>query len=612
MRQLLRRPAVQTLAPLLLYTVFAAIWMGRGVLVHPATRVLGDAGRDKTILMWSFLWWPHAIAHAHDPFVANAIWAPHGVNLAWVTSSPTLSFALAPLSETLGPVFAYNVAALAAPPLAAWTAFLLARRLTGSVSASFVAGFLFGFSPYVIGQSVGHLNLSFVCLVPLAGLLAVRFFEGSLGPRRFTVLLALVLVLEFGVSTEIFATATLFTLVVFVLAFFLLDARARLAALARYTTLAYLAAGVVVTPYLVNAFAYAPAPPRPLTFRHTLDLANIVFPTETTWLRPPHSAAITSTLRGGVAELGGYLGAPLLLILLLALVRQRGHRVRRGLWLLVLAALAADLLATGAEMTVAGHGIGPGMWRLIRWLPALGEAIPVRLTMYAVLFAALATALWLAQPGRRPWRFVLAGVAVASFLPTPSVAFWRSRVPQPRFFSTPVYRTFIRPGDTALVFPYAERRSWSMLWQAETGFRFSMVGGHVGQTVIPAECRWAGAYESLSGGTPPGGAAGFRAFLLAHHVTVIVVAPGTGTWSKKLIASSLPDVRPVSVADVKVYRLRPGLPSTLPAGAPSLPQRRLRTYLGRGVCGPAPRPTGPAGPAGPAGSPGARLPRPHG
>ncbi len=410
-----------------------------------------------------------------------------------MTTSPALSLGLAPLSETLGPIVAYNVAALAAPPLAAWTAFLLARRLTRSVSASLVAGFLFGFSPYVIGQSVAHLNLSFVCLVPLAGLLAVRFFEGSLGPRRFTVLLALVLVVQFGISTEIFATATLFAVVVFVLAFFLLDARARLVALARYTGLAYLATGVVVSPYLIEAFAGGPAPPRPLTFRHTLDVANIVFPTEATWLRPPHSAAITSSLIGGIPELGGYLGVPLLLILLLALARRRG---RRGLWLLVLTALFADVLATGAEMKVAGHSLGPGVWTLMQRLPALGEAIPVRLTMYAVLCAALATALWLAQPGRRLWRFALAGVAVASFLPTPSGAFWHSQAPQPRFFSTPVYRTFIRPGDTALVFPYAERLSWSMLWQAETGFRFSMVGGHIGQTVIPAECRWAGDYEA--------------------------------------------------------------------------------------------------------------------
>jgi hypothetical protein len=597
MRKLLRRPGVQTLAPLLLYAAFAALWMGRGVHTHPASHVLGDTGRDKTILMWSFLWWPHAIAHGHDPLAANVIWAPHGVNLAWVTSSPALSLALSPISETVGPVVAYNIAALAALPLTAWTTFLLARRLTGSFSASFVAGFLFGFSPYVVGQSVGHLNLSFVCLVPLAGLLAVRFFEGSIGRWRFTVLLALVLVVQFGISTEIFATATVFALVAFVLGFILLDGRARLGTLAGYTALAYVAAGIVVSPYLLEAFN-GHAPPRPLTFSHTLDLANAVFPTETTWLRPPHSEAITSTMKGGIPELGGYLGVPLLILLLVVLATIRRGRSRRGVWLLVLVALVAEVLALGAEMTVAGHDIGPGVWSLIQHLPALGEAIPVRLTMYTVLCVSLALALWLAQPGRRLWRFVLAGVVVVTFLPTPSVAFWRSYTPQPRFFSTSAYRSVIRPGDTAFVFPYAEHNSWSMLWQAETGFRFSTVGGHIGQTVIPAECRWVGDYEALSGGTPPGGADAFRRFLLDHHVNVIVMGPGTGTWSKKLIAYSLPDVRPVRVADAKVYRLRPGLRRTVPDSVQPLPQRKLKTKLGIGVCGPA-RPVGPSGPVGP-------------
>src|SRR5579862_5503867 len=212
------RPAVQTLAPLVLYAVFAVVWIGRGVILHPTTRVLGDADRDKTILMWSLLWWPHAIAHGHDPFAANVVWAPHGVDLSWVTSSPTLSFILAPLSETVGVVFAYNFAALAAPPLAAWTTFLLARRLTGNIPASLVAGFLFGFSPYVISQSVSHVNLSCVFLIPLAGLLPVRFFQGDVARGRYTALLALVLVLQFGISTEVFATLALLAIVMFVLA----------------------------------------------------------------------------------------------------------------------------------------------------------------------------------------------------------------------------------------------------------------------------------------------------------------------------------------------------------------------------------------------------------
>jgi hypothetical protein len=591
MRQLLRRPAVQTLAPLLLYATFAVLWIGRGVVVHPATRVLGDPYRDKTILMWSFLWWPHAIAHGHDPFAANVVWAPHGVDLAWVTSSPTLGLALTPITETAGPVVAYNLAALASAPLAAWTAFLLARRLTRSVAAALVAGFLFGFSPYVIGQSVGHLNLSFVCLVPLAGWLAVRFFEGSLGRRRFTALLAVVLALQFGVSTEVFATMTLLGVICFGLALLLLRSRARLAELARYTALAYVLMGAIVSPYLVHAFRGA-APVRPHVATHALDVANAVFPSQATWIRPPHSDAVIGT-RGvtdgyanNIDEDGGYLGVPLLIILTLAVVTLRG-RVRRGAWLLLLAAVVADVLALGPEMHIAGHSLGPGVWRLIEQLPAISEAIPIRLAMYAALFAALAAALWLGQPGRRFWRFALAGLAVASFLPTPNGVFWASHVWQSRFFETSAYRSVLRPGDRALVLPYAPQDSWLMLWQAETGFRFTMIGGHIGQTVLPSECPWAEDWESLAGGAPTGGAAAFRRFLLAHRVTVVIEGPQTGAWPKELIASSIPDVSPVRVADATVLRIPSGLARALPRDAPPLPAGgKLRRRPGGAVCGP--------------------------
>jgi hypothetical protein len=580
------RPAVRNLAPLVLYAVFAVAWIGRGVVSHPTTHVLGDADRDKTILMWSFLWWPHAIAHGHDPFVANVVWVPHGVDLSWVTSSPTLALVLSPLTETLGPVFSYNVAALAAPPLAAWATFLLARRLTGDVPSSLVAGFLFGFSPYLISQSVSHLNLSFVCLVPLAGLLAVRFFEGDFGSRRYTALLALVLVLQFGISTEVFATLALLSVVCFVLAGLLLETPARLLPLARNTLLAYLAAAVFVSPYLFHAFGGGSAPPvRPHASRHVLDFANLVYPTKTTWLRPSGSQAITSKFTSGIDELGGYLGIPLLLILLLAVVMAPRGRARRGVWMLALAAVVADWMAAGPEMRSNGHAIGRGLWSLMQHLPALGEAIPVRLAMYAVLFIALIVALWLAEPAYRAGRYVLAGLAIVCFLPNPSGAFWTAHVRQPGFFRTSAYRRVIHRGDVALVFPYADRVSWSMLWQAETGFRFRMIGGHVGQAIIPWECKWAGDWESLAGGNPPGGAAGFRRFLIAHRVNVIIEAPATTRWPRQLIAASLPDVRPVKMLGTTVYRLPPGLPLALPAGGPHLSAAGvLNTTPERAIC----------------------------
>jgi hypothetical protein len=341
---------------------------------------------------------------------------------------------------------------------------------------------------------------------------------------------------------------------------------------------------------------------RPHVGAHTLDLANTVVASQTTWLRLPHNdAAIgikNSFLGYGVSleEVGGYLGVPLLIILVLVVVTLRG-RARRGAWVLLLAALVAEALALGREMHFAGHDVGPGVWRLMEKLPAISEALPIRLAMYSILFVALVVALWLAQPGRKLWRFVLAGLAVVTFLPTPSGSFWTSHVRQSRFFATSAYRTAIRPGDRALVLPYAPTDSWTMLWQAETGFRFSMIGGHIGQVVIPTECPWAEDWESLAGGAPTGGAAAFRRFLLAHHVTVVVEGPGTDAWSKALVASSISDVPPVRVADATVLRIPSGLPRALPSNAPPLPAGgKLHRQPGTVICG---RSTG---------TPGARRP----
>jgi hypothetical protein len=173
-----------------------------------------------------------------------------------------------------------------------------------------------------------------------------------------------------------------------------------------------------------------------------------------------------------------------------------------------------------------------------------------------------------------------------AFLPNPSGSFWTAHVRQPAFFTTAAYRHVIRKGDVALVFPYADRVSWSMLWQAETGFRFRMIGGHIGQAIIPSECKWAADWESLAGGTPPRGAAGVRQFLLAHHVDVIVEAPATTSWPRRLIAAALPDVHPVRILGTTVYRLSPYLPERLPPGGPKLPPPGgLNTAPGRAICG---------------------------
>jgi hypothetical protein len=109
-----------------------------------------------------------------------------------------------------------------------------------------------------------------------------------------------------------------------------------------------------------------------------------------------------------------------------------------------------------------------------------------------------------------------------------------------------------------------------MLWQAETHFRFDMIGGWVGRTVTQQECRWYWDYRALIGVRPPIGGATFRRFLLAHHVRAVIEGPGTQPLAARLVAAALPDVHPTQVADSTILVLPSHLPLQLPAGGPAL------------------------------------------
>jgi hypothetical protein len=103
------------------------------------------------------------------------LWAPVGYNLTWAASVPALSLLASPITRLLGPLVAFNILTLIAPALEAWGAFLLCRLVGASNWSAFIGGYVFGFSPYVIGQIVGgHLFLTFVVWIPLIVYLSVR------------------------------------------------------------------------------------------------------------------------------------------------------------------------------------------------------------------------------------------------------------------------------------------------------------------------------------------------------------------------------------------------------------------------------------------------------
>jgi hypothetical protein len=524
--------------------------------------VVGDAGADKSIFMWSFVWWPHALAHLHDPFAANVVWAPHGIDLAWTTTVPGASLLALPLTLLAGPVVAYNVLAVAGPALAAWTAFLLARHIAGVFAPALIGGYVFGFSSYELGQTVGHLHLTLVFLVPVCALLAVRRFEDELTRRRFVLLLALTLTGQFLFSTEVYGfvllAGVLFAL--FGLWRFGPEKRALLRRTAGEAAAAVAFSGILLTPYLGHALSARGAQPARSPNAESADILNYVIPTRRSLIRPPGSEQIVERFTATGAERGAYLGLPLVVVVALFTLRRR-PRPAETVLLLTLGALF--LCSLGPRIRLGGHIVAIGPWEVPAKLPVADGALPVRLTMLVALFVGLVCAMWLADGAGRParwWALALVLVGVVALLPTFSQRLWSAEVPRSTFFESRRYQRFLRPSETALVLPYGPA-GWSLLWQAETGMRFRMVGGHFGVRTTRQEAGWAPVYRAIAtGDLPAGGPASIRHFLSTHRVDAIVVGPRTRPRVRRLIASVFPSFAPMRSGDALVYRLTPELP----------------------------------------------------
>src|SRR5271156_4134597 len=223
----------QSIGALAIYFAIAVLLLDRGLVGHPGYYIGRDTDPPQT--MWFFNWWRFSLEHRLNPFITDFVWAPLGMNLAWTTCVPLPSLISIPLQVAVGEPAAYNIMISLALPLAAFSAFLLCRRVTGAFWPSVLGGYIFGFSPYMLGQVLGHLVEAAIFPVPLIALVALKRIDGEISARRFAILLAALLTVQFLCAVELFATVTMVGGFTLALALVLFDrgVRARLAGLDR-------------------------------------------------------------------------------------------------------------------------------------------------------------------------------------------------------------------------------------------------------------------------------------------------------------------------------------------------------------------------------------------
>jgi hypothetical protein len=551
----------QKAAALALYMLIAAAYFGLAVRSHPGRYLIGT-GADPEFYVWALAWLPHALAHGLNPFVSHVVWAPEGVNLTWTTAVPGLALVLSPLTALAGPVVAYNTAAVALPALAAWTAFLLCRYLTRRFLPSVVAGYLFGFSSYMLGHEEGHLPFTAVFLLPLVALLVLRFLAAELTGRGLAWRLGVVLAAQVLISTEVLFTSTLALAAGIIVGAAAAPAlRPRLRAIVRPLVGAYLLAAVVTSPFLYYALTGFNSRSINLPAKSPADLLNFFIPTGLVALSHDWGLTGPPVHFGEDSEAGAYLGVPLLLVIALYLWGRR--RTPAGRALAALLGLAV-IAALGTKLQVNGHRLVVLPWRLVSSLPAFNNVLPVRLSLYVWLLASVILALWAASSARRWLRVLLPALVVVTVLPhfgtVPYLGhpYWKTTPDRPPFFTDRLYRSCLRPGETVLVFPFGQRGD-SLLWQAESGFAFRMAGGYV-SSVAPRSYIVYPAFGQIADGILPyQGMPAVDQLARAKGIATILIARSPGDPEVALWNGFLSrHVRPRRVGGVTLYPLAPG------------------------------------------------------
>ena len=193
-------------------------WAGAGsVLANfpgDSTRIPGCLCGDPAWQTWLLSWTPYALAHGHNPLFSSWTNFPIGVNLSQNTNMPLLGIIAAPVTVLVGAVAAYNLLLWLAFPVSAIAMYEVVRRWTGSRFAAMSAGFLYGFSAYVVGQGYGHIMLSFVPLPPIYFYWLHKMVARRAGrPYKEGVIVGLILVGQYLISSEIMATLILISII---------------------------------------------------------------------------------------------------------------------------------------------------------------------------------------------------------------------------------------------------------------------------------------------------------------------------------------------------------------------------------------------------------------
>jgi hypothetical protein len=517
---------------LLLFTALAlaALWPG---LFAGHNTIVGDTG-DPSLWIWDLEWVPFALGHHLNPLVTNYLHYPGGMNLMWNGSIVFPALVLVPITDLAGPIVSYNVIAVLGVSLSAWCASLAVRRYAAGWLPAAVGGLVYGFSPFMTSQILGHAQLFIAIFPPLLLIFADEILvRQRRSARLMGSLLGVAAAAQLLTGEELLAmTAVMAILPVATLAFV---HRARVRVHLGYAARAAAwAAGIFL---LLGGYPLWVQFLGPQTVHGALQGIDTYVASPASFVEPSRLQLISGPAL--VLDSSVYVGVPLLLltVVIVAWLRRRTAVVVSAVTL-----VAAMVFSLGGRLYI--HGVASGVllpWDVANHLPVVDNILPVRLMAFGYLALAVLIAVFLHAMRRRGRWWEVAGLtaAAAALLPLiPALPVAHGQYTVPSFFTDGSIRR-LPTGGSVLVTPYDGQAP--EVWQALSGMAFRTqvgvvytpgTGGHMEGPELDALGQELDELDSLVQRAPRSLSASQRATYLsdleAHDVTSVVLGPSGG------------------------------------------------------------------------------------
>jgi hypothetical protein len=548
---MIRRPASTWIAlaiyALLAAAVFASTW------VDPAGRWIGSP-KDPQLFIWYLGWIPHQLSHGLNPLFTDYLSYPPGVNLMWNTSMIFPAIVLWPVTAVFGPVVAYNLLITGGVALSAWCGFLAARRFVDRDLACFLAGLVYGFSPGMIAQALGHPHVVVALFPPIALLLGDEILvRRRLNPVVAGVVAGVAAALQLLTGEEVLAV----TLVIAAFGVALLALMHRDHVRASLPYVAKAAAAAIVVFAILAAYPLGFQFFGPQRVSGSVQGPDIYVSDLLAFFLP--SSLIHFT--GNVTENDAYVGLPLLALFAAGLVL--GWCVPRIRWI-GFTALVVAALSLGPHLHVDGNVTPVWLpWAVVARLPLMESALPARLMDIGFLGIGIVAAYACARAltATRPWQVATVVLVLATISIAPSVAYPSMTATAPAFFKPGGDVEKITPGSVVLITPFSSKQSTdAMYWQATAAYRFRMPEGDAftpGPYLGPHPSFIQSALDRLDAGQAVPMTPDVRAMALADiksfGVTTIVAGPSAGQAAIVEFLSAVEGQGPVDDGGVKVW-----------------------------------------------------------